>query len=86
MASRPKEDPEDDDDQEDPGLEDIELEEVTSAQFPPTSLKILDLNNPLRRHCINIILSPWVLDWHLIITFRVFRGGEGGVYTCDCVF
>ena len=39
--------------------DDIELEEDNpSRQFPPTSLKILHLNNPLRRQCINIFLSP----------------------------
>ena len=68
MAWRAKEDPDDDDDDGDQmdqdgdrrssDMEDIEMEEISFSQFPPTSLKILDLNNPLRRHCIKIILSP----------------------------
>ena len=65
MTYRGKDDSDADDDQEDlagvrrpSDTEDIEMEEVNVSQFPPTSLKILDLNNPLRRQCINIILSP----------------------------
>ena len=58
MAWRTKEGSDDDDDQEDQDVDDLEMEEVPSSQFPPTSLKILDLNNPLRRQCINIVLSP----------------------------
>ena len=67
MTWRAKEDPDgndDDDQKEEDGdrrssdVDDIEMEDIRFSQFPPTSLKILDLNNPLRRHCINIILSP----------------------------
>ena len=35
----------------------IEME-LNSPQLAPTSLKYLDLNNPLRRQCIRITLSP----------------------------
>ena len=59
MGWRREEDPADDDDDED-GEDYEEDVEAEAEMFAPTSLKYLDLNNPLRRHCIRIMLSPWV--------------------------
>ena len=84
MTWRAKEDPDDndDDDQKDEDgdrrssdVDDIEMEDIRFSQFPPTSLKILDLNNPLRRHCINIILSPWDKNNFIVTDMKVHPPG-----------